>query len=80
MPRRVALSRLNATTIDILNTIRQNASLAYQSSIPSITKETDIPVVGEIIYGNPQLSNEFINALVNQIALVKINSATFNNA
>lgn len=80
MPRRVALSRLNATTIDILNTIRQNASLAYQSSIPTITKETDIPVVGEIIYGNPQLSNEFINALVNQIALVKINSATFNNA
>ena len=80
MPRRVALSRLNATTIDILNTIRQNASLAYQSSIPSITKNTDIPVVGEIIYGSPSLSNEFINALVNQIALTRIKSATFNNA
>ena len=79
MPRRVALSRLNATTIDILNTIRQNASLAYQSSIPSITKATDIPAVGEIIYGSPAFTNEFVSALINQIALVRIKSATFNN-
>lgn len=80
MAKRVAITNLNARTIDILNTIRQNASYEYQNLVPTITKETDIPRVGEIIYGYPSIANQFINALVNRIALVKINSATFNNA
>lgn len=80
MPRRIAVSSLNASTIDILNTIRANASYEYQSQIPQITKETDIPAVGEILYGYPTLANQFINALVNRIALVRVKSATFNNA
>lgn len=80
MPRRIAQTTLNASTIDILNVIRQNASQEYQSSVPVITIETDIPKVGAIIYGTPALANQFINALVNRIALVRVNSATFNNA
>lgn len=80
MPRRIAQTTLNASTIDILNVIRQNASQEYQSSVPVVTRETDIPRVGEIIYGTPALANQFINALVNRIALVRVNSATFNNA
>lgn len=79
MPNRVALSSLNASTIDILNVIRANASIEYQSSVPEITTETDIPVVGEILYGTPALANQFINALINRIALVRVKSATFNN-
>lgn len=79
MPRKIANSTLNASTIDILNVIRQNASLSYQSSIPTITTEQEIPKVGEVLYGYPALANEFINALVNRIALVRVNSATFNN-
>lgn len=79
MPRRIANSVLNASTIDILNVIRQNASYEYQSQVPIITKETDIPRVGEILYGTPALANQFINALVNRIALFRANSATFNN-
>ena len=79
MPKRVAKSTLNARTIDILNVIRQNASLEYQNSVPVIQKETDIPVVGEIIFGNPSFSNQFINALVNRIAMVRVKSSTFNN-
>ena len=80
MPNRIAVNSLNARTIDILNVIRNNASLAYQNSIPEITKEVDIPAVGEALYGYPALANEFINALVNRIAMVRIKSATFNNA
>lgn len=80
MPRRIAQTTLNASTIDILNVIRQNASQEYQSSVPVIETETDIPRVGEVIYGTPALANQFINALVNRIALVRVNSATFNNA
>lgn len=79
MPRRIANSVLNASTIDILNVIRQNASYEYQSQVPVITQETDIPRVGEILYGTPALANQFINALVNRIALFRANSATFNN-
>ena len=79
MARRIANSTLNATTLDILNVIRQNASLEYQRSIPVITKATDIPKVGEIIYGTPAFANQFLNALVNRIAIVRVQSANFNN-
>ena len=79
MAKRIAASTLNATTIDILNVIRQNASLEYQASVPTITKATDIPHVGEIIYGTPAFANQFLNALVNRIAIVRVQSATFNN-
>ena len=79
MPRRIANSTLNASTIDILNVIRQNASLQYQSSVPAVTQESDIPAVGEVLYGYPALQNEFINALINRIALVRTQAATFNN-
>ena len=79
MPRRIANTTLNASTINILNVIRQNASLEYQSSVPTITQAQDIPKVGEILVGYPALANQFINALVNRIARVRVQSATFNN-
>lgn len=79
MAKRVAVSTLNASTMDILNVIRQNASAEYQSLVPEVAKETDIPKVGEVLYGYPALANQFINALVNRIALVQVRSATFNN-
>ena len=79
MAHRIAVSTLNASTVDILNVIRDNASLAYQNSVPEVQRATDIPKVGEVIYGTPAFANEFINALVNRIALVRVQSATFNN-
>ena len=79
MARRIANSTLNASTIDILNVIRQNASYDYQQNVPEVTSVNDIPKVGEIIYGTPAFANQFINALVNRIAIVRVQSATFNN-
>lgn len=79
MPYRVAQTTLNASTLDILNVIRQNASYDYQNLVPRVEKAADIPKVGEVICGTPALANQFINALVNRIALVRVNSATFNN-
>lgn len=79
MPRRIAVTNLNASTIDILNTIRANAPLEYQNNVPVVTQENDIPAVGEIICGYPAMANIFINSLVNRIALVRMQSATFNN-
>lgn len=80
MAKRINLSTLNASTIDILNVIRMNANAEYQNAVPEITKATDIPKVGEVIYGTPAFSNYFISALINRIALVRVRSANFNNA
>lgn len=80
MPTKVALSTLNASTIDIINTIRANASTEYQSKVPAVTDAKMIPRVGEVICGTPAFANDFVNALINRIALVTVKSATFNNA
>lgn len=79
MPRKIAISTLNASTVDILNTIRANASAAYQSKVPTVSVERDLLAVGDVLYGYPALANEFVSALVNRIAAVRIKSATFNN-
>ena len=79
MAKRIALNTLNATTVDIMNVIRSNASYNYQQAVPEISSYVEVPVVGEVIYGTPALANEFLNALLNRIALVRIKSATFNN-
>ena len=83
MANKIAVTNLNNSTINILNVIRQNASYEYQSKVP-VAKLTEngkhnIPKVGETIYGTPAFANEFLNALLNRIALVKIQSAIFNN-
>ncbi len=79
MPRRIANSVLNATTLDILNVIRANASYDYQQSVPVVETAEDIPKVGEIIYGQPAFANQFLNSLINRIATVRMQSANFNN-
>lgn len=79
MPRRIANNRLNATTYDIVNIIRQNASPEYQDKVPKATDIKSLQKVGEVIVGNAGFSNQFLNQLMNRIALVRMNSAIFNN-
>ena len=79
MPKKIVNSTLDASTIDIMNVIRENATFNYQNSVPIVNSYTEVPVVGEVIYGTPALANEFLNALVNRIAVTRIKSATFNN-
>ena len=79
MAKRVAVTNLNASTIDILNTIRMNASYEYQSLVPAVTQAEDIPRVGEVICGYPAMANQFLTTLINRIAAVRVKSAVFNN-
>lgn len=79
MSKRIAVSTLNSSTIDIMNVIRENASYDYQQNVPVVAKASDIPRVGEVIYGTPSFANQFINAIVNRIAAVRVQSANFNN-
>lgn len=77
--KKIAATSLQATTIQILNTIRANASLEYQNLVPEVVKATDVPKVGEVLLGYPAMANQFLSALLNRIALVSVKSATFNN-
>ena len=74
MARRIGVSTLNASTMDILNVIRMNASYEYQQNVPVVTQASDIPRVGEVIYGTSTLANQFLNALINRIAIVRVQS------
>ena len=79
MPYQITESVLNASTLDILNVIRQNSSAAYQAAVPAIETEQQIVHVGQVLLGHPALANEFANALVNEIALKRMQSVIFNN-
>lgn len=79
MAKKVAVTKLNASTLDILNVIRANASAQYQDSVPEVVKTEDIPNVGDVLLGYPALANEFVGALVNRISRVIVTSAIFNN-
>lgn len=79
MAKKIAVSTLNASTIDILNVIRANASEEYRDKVPEVTKENEVVRVGDVLYGYPRLANEFIGSLVNRIASVLVKSADFNN-
>lgn len=81
MAYKIAVSHLNASTVDIINAIRQNASAEYQNAVPVLEKDSaSLRKVGDVICGYPAFSNYFLNELINRIAFVDIKSATFNNA
>lgn len=80
MPKRIAITNLNARTIDITNTIRANASPQYRDLVPVAETDHDLPKVGEYVCGYPAMANEFVTSLVNRVAFVKVRSAVFNNA
>ena len=71
MPRRVAVSTLNATTMDILNVIRQNASYDYQQNVPEVTKTTDILIVPTPGYTSAKTAKVGSNTIVVDIASFK---------
>ena len=79
MSRKIALGGLNGSSMRIINTIRQNASAQYQDLIPEVKDLKQLNKVGDVLYGNPALSNEFISALMNRIALVVVKSANHVN-
>lgn len=53
MKRRISVQNLNASTVDILNVIRKNAGQEYQDLVPEISKSSEIPKVGEVLFGYP---------------------------
>lgn len=60
---------LNASNEAIINTVRANASLEYQTRIPATTK-ANLAATLAMIQENPIFWNEFQNVLINKISLV----------
>lgn len=71
---------LTNSSVDILNVIRNNASVNYQNYVPQATADAEsIKEIGSVIMDNPQLQNEFLSALVNRIGRVLITSKMYEN-
>ena len=71
---------LTNSSVDILNVIRNNASVNYQNYVPQATADAEsIKEIGAVIMDNPQLQNEFLSALVNRISRVLITSKMYEN-
>ena len=80
MPTVPNSKKLNASSADILNAIRNSGSDNYRELVPLVSNDNDsIKAIGSTIVGNPTLMNEFISSLVNRIGKVIINDKMYNN-
>lgn len=71
---------LTNSSVDVLNAIRNNATINYKNYVPIATSDADsIREIGAIIMDSPQLQNEFLSALVNRIGRVLITSKMYDN-
>lgn len=64
--------------VTIMNTILSNASAEYQSRVPVATRD-NISALGSAIMEYKATENEFLDALVNKVALTIVRSKTFKN-
>lgn len=78
MPTIPKSKNLCASSVQILNAIRANASSTYQERIPVATQE-NIREIGNAMMQFQATQNEFIDALVNRIARVIITSKSYEN-
>ena len=66
--------------VNVFNYVRQNASGTFREIVPSAT-ENNINELSNILFNDayqPQL-NEFVNNLINRIALTIVRNKTYNN-
>lgn len=67
-----------ANMVNVLNTILSNASAEYKARVPEAT-QTNITEVGSAVMSMKVTENEFLNALVNKIAMQIVHNKTFRN-
>lgn len=81
MPRKPQVKQLTASAADILNTIRSNASEEYKNLVsPANAKDINsLRQIGQVMQSYTPIANEFINALVNRIGWVLIQSKMYSN-
>ena len=77
IPSRVTLTN---SSVDVLNAIRNSASMNYRDYVPIATPDAEvIRTIGATIMDYPALQNEFISALINRIGRVIVTSKSYEN-
>lgn len=80
MPTKPHVRTLTNSSVDILNAIRNTASVNYQTYVPVATADAEvIRTIGATIMDSPNLQNEFLHALVNRIGRVVMTSKMYSN-
>lgn len=81
MPVKPKIRTLTTSAADILNVIRNNASVDYRNYVPKADANDveSVRTIGAIIMDYPALQNEFLNALVNRIGRVMLTSKMYSN-
>ena len=81
MPVKPKIRTLTTSAADILNVIRNNASVDYRNHVPKADANDveSVRTIGAIIMDYPALQNEFLNALVNRIGRVMLTSKMYSN-
>ena len=80
MPTRPKVVTLTNASVDVVNAIRNNATMNFKEHVPIATPDADsIRTIGAIIMDHPELQNEFLSALVNRIGRVLITSKSYSN-
>ena len=64
--------------LEIINTIRDNATDDYIARVPSATRD-NIGQVGDNITSSKNIMNEFVSALINKVGLSSIRSRLYTN-
>lgn len=71
---------LTASSVEILNTIRSNATPYYQQMIPKAAANTaSVRAIGNVMMNYEPLQNEFLSGLYNRIGRVLITSKMYYN-
>lgn len=80
MPKRPVTATFSNSSVDVMNAIRNSASINYQNRVPIVTSNADnIREIGAIICDDAQLYNEFINTLATRIYKVIITNKLYEN-
>lgn len=81
MPTKPNIQKLTATSADVLNVIRSNASPQYRSLVieADAADAATLKTIGNVIMSYPGLQNEFLSALVNRIGRVMLTSKLYSS-
>lgn len=80
MPSKVIKRSITNVAPEVLNAIRNSSDQNYKNYVPVATDDgQNIKEIGAIIMDNPALRNQFLDVLVNRIALVIIQSKMWDN-
>ena len=80
MPKIPSKVNLTKSSVDILNAIRNSATVNYRDYVPAADPNADsIREIGNVIMQFPALQNEFLSALINRIGRVIITSKMYSN-